>query len=110
MSKIKFPVRGSKHTPIYILDAEGSFLFPIYERAQRNEIIHRLNGYGVAVEALRELREAAREYVDIVSNLQIDDDGAVDITFAFDLVSARERLEKALTADSGELDEQEDKT
>lgn len=50
--KIKGPVRASKHTPIYVLDADSKFLFPVYDRAERDKIIHKLNGYDVAVEAL----------------------------------------------------------
>lgn len=82
-NNIKLPVRTSKHLNLCILDADGEFFLVAHNRTERDEIIHKLNGYGVAVDALRNIMTG-----------HYDSEG-----------TALETL-KAL----GELDEQEDKS
>lgn len=51
-SNVKYPVQAPALDLSYINDANGEFLGSTYPK-HRDEFVHRLNGYDVAVKALR---------------------------------------------------------
>ncbi len=88
-NKIKGPVRGDPHNENWINQADGTWLGTIFYPNLCPEVIHRLNGYDVAVEALWMIRK----HLEIL------------IPRSTDLISVGMIASQALK-DLGELDEQ----